>query len=407
MNGVPHRIVIDGEGNYDPERVRSGVKKIVETQAAMMGEIPYHDYTFFLHLRTNGGGGLEHLNSTSLIFRRFGFATEAGFRDFLYLVSHEFFHLWNVKRIRPDALGPFDYSQENYTKSLWVAEGITEYYSNLHVLRAGLMSERDYLTDISNRIEDMSRKPGRFEMSAEESSFDAWIKLYRPDENSVNSQVSYYDKGALLGMILDLEIRKRSGGSKSLDDVMRYLYNEFYKKNRNYSPADFQHAAELMAGGSLEEIFSRFIRGREDPDYNAALNSAGLRLVPVETNREKKKERAFLGIEAAPEGDRLMVRTVYSGTPAYEQGLNTADQILALDGVRVNRESFNDRLSEKKPGDEVTFTIFRFDELRTFKIKLGGTIDENYHIVAVENPTDAQRRIHDSWTGAPFDGAPK
>jgi predicted metalloprotease with PDZ domain len=228
VNGVPHRIVIDGEGNYDPERVRNDVKKIVETQVAMMGEIPYHDYTFILHLRANGGGGLEHLNSTALIFRKFGFVPDSGHRDFLALVSHEFFHLWNVKRIRPDALGPFDYTQENYTKLLWVAEGITEYYADLHVRRAGLTSDKDYLAAIAKRIQDLQQRPGRLEMSAEEASFDAWVKYYRPDENAVNSQISYYDKGALLGLLLDLEIRKRSSGAKSLDDVMRYLYSEFY-----------------------------------------------------------------------------------------------------------------------------------------------------------------------------------
>jgi predicted metalloprotease with PDZ domain len=407
VKGIPHRIVIDGEGNYDPERVRSSVKKIVETQAAMMGEIPYHDYTFFLHLRTNGGGGLEHLNSTALIFRRFGFATEPGFRDFLSLVSHEFFHLWNVKRIRPDALGPFDYSKENYTKLLWVAEGITEYYSGLHVRRAGLMSEQEYLTEISNGIGSVQKTPGRLEMSAEEASFDAWVKFYRPDDNAVNSQVSYYDKGALLGMLLDLEIRKRSGGAKSLDDVMRYLYTEFYKKERNYAPADFQHAAELMAGSSLDDFFNRFVHGREELDYNAALNAAGLRFAPAAKDGPSAREKAFLGLEAAPDGDRLMVRTVYQGTPAYDQGLNTGDQIVALDGIRVNRDSLNERLGERKPGDIATFTIFRFDELRTFKIKLGGKVDQNYRIVRVDNPTDAQRHVHDNWLSAPYDQAPK
>src|SRR6266436_9594802 len=277
VKGIPHRIVIDGEGNYDPERVRSSVKKIVETQAAMMGEIPYHDYTFFLHLRTNGGGGLEHLNSTALIFRRFGFATEPGFRDFLSLVSHEFFHLWNVKRIRPDALGPFDYTKENYTKLLWVAEGITDYYATLVLRRAGLISDKEFLEAEARAIQALQNTPGRLVMTAEEASFEAWIKYYRQDENSVNSQVDYYNKGSILGLLLDLEIRKRSNGAKSLDDVMRYLYNEFFKKDRNYTPEDFQKACELMAGSSLEEFFARFVRGRDELDYDTALAAAGLR----------------------------------------------------------------------------------------------------------------------------------
>ena len=296
VKSVPHRIVIDGVGNYDPERMRRDVQKIVETQVELMGgEIPYRDYTFFLHLRANTGGGLEHLNSAALGYPRFGFRIRSGdratsaapnttetperdYRGFLSLVSHEFFHLWNVKRIRPDALGPFDYTQENYTKVLWVAEGITDYYADLVLRRAGLISESEFLSATARSMQNLQNTPGRLVQSAEESSYDAWIKYYRQDENSVNSQISYYDKGALLGLLLDLEIRKRSAGAKSLDDVMRYLYAEFFKKNRNYGPADFQKASELMAGASLEEFFSEYVRGKEELDYNAALAAAGLRL---------------------------------------------------------------------------------------------------------------------------------
>src|SRR5216684_3470353 len=280
VRGVAHRIVIDGEGNYDPERLRTDVQKIVEAETAMFGGIPYHDYTFILHLRSNTGGGLEHLNSTALGFRRFGFADEDGYRRFQSLVAHEFFHLWNVKRIRPDALGPFDYNQENYTRLLWVAEGITEYYGNLMVRRAGLMSKEAYLNHLARQIEDFQNTPGREVMSVEEASFDAWIKYYRPDENSVNSQISYYDKGELLGLLLDLEIRRRTNNAKSLDDVMHYLFAEFFQKGRNYTPTDFQKACELMAGASLDDFFSRYVRGRDDlvPVYNEILVGAGLRL---------------------------------------------------------------------------------------------------------------------------------
>src|SRR2546429_2031644 len=264
VRGVPHRIVIDGEGNYDPVRLRSEVQKIVEAEVSMFGEIPYHDYTFILHLRSNTGGGLEHLNSTALGFRRFGFSNDEGYGRFDSLVAHEFFHLWNVKRIRPDALGPFDYTKENYTRLLWVAEGITEYYGNLMVRRAGLGSDRLYLDHLAKQIQDFQETPGRDQMSAEEASFDAWIKFYRPDENSANSQISYYDKGELLGLLLDLEIRRRTNNAKSLDDVMRYLFTEFFKKGRNYTPADFQKACELMEGASLDQFFSRYVRGRDD-----------------------------------------------------------------------------------------------------------------------------------------------
>lgn len=414
VKSVPHRIVIDGIGNYDPERMRRDVQKIVETQVELMGgEIPYRDYTFFLHLRANTGGGLEHLNSTALGYPRFGFIIRTGeratssapnptemqerdYRGFLALVSHEFFHLWNVKRIRPDALGPFDYTQENYTKVLWVAEGITDYYADLVLRRAGLISESEYLTAAARSMQNLQNTPGRLVQSAEESSFDAWVKYYRQDENSVNSQVSYYDKGALLGLLLDLEIRKRSGSAKSLDDVMRYLYTEFFKKNRNYGPADFQKACELMAGGSLEEFFDKYVGGKEELDYNGALDAAGLRLETAPAADAK----LYFGADVAQEDDRLMVKRVYAGSPAYDNGLNAGDQIVAMDNMRATKDFFNARMAEKKPGDLVNLTIFRFDDLSTLLIRLADRRESTYRIVPLTAPTALQKQIYKNWIGS-------
>ena len=401
VKGVPHRIVIDGEGNYDPERMRVDVQKIVEAATDLMGgEIPYKDYTFILHLRASTGGGLEHLNSTALGFRRFNFKPESGYRSFLALVAHEFYHLWNVKRIRPDALGPFDYTKENYTKLLWVAEGITNYYQDIILRRAGLITDKEFLAGAAMSFQGLQKVPGRKVMSAEEASFDSWIKYYRPDENSANSQVDYYDKGDIIGLLLDLEIRKLSKGTKSLDDVMRHLYTEFYKKNRNYTPADFQKVSELMAGASLEDFFAKYVRGREELDYNASLAAAGLRLdTSGVTGTQKPVEKAYLGADLAQEGDRLVVSRVFAGSPAYEQGLNTGDQIVALDNRRVTKEFFDARIAEKKPGDLAILTIFRFDDLSSLPVKLGGLIDAPYRIVPVENPVAEQQQVYQSWLG--------
>jgi predicted metalloprotease with PDZ domain len=420
VKGVPHRIVIDGEGNYDPEKMRADVKKIVETEVELMGgEIPYHDYTFILHLRANTGGGLEHLNSTALGYPRFGFIPEpkekvegvnsAGpsappprtYRGFLSLVAHEFFHLWNVKRIRPDALGPFDYTKENYTKLLWVAEGITDYYARLVLRRAGLISDQDFLKVNAKAMQTLQNTPGRLVMSVEESSFDTWIKYYRQDENSVNSQVDYYDKGAILGLLLDLEIRRQSKGAKSLDDVMRYLYGEFYKHDRNYTPADFQKACELMAGASLEQFFVKYVRGREELDYDAALAAAGLRLDKTAAADDiKASEKAFFGADLVQEGERLLVKRVYAGSPAYEQGLNAGDQIVALNNMRANKEFFDARLAEKHAGDLLNLTIFRADDLSLLLIKLGGRSDAIYRILPAHKPSAEQKRTYQSWLGA-------
>lgn len=398
VRGVPHHIVMDGEGSYDMERIRRDTQKITEAQVALMGDIPYRDYTFLLHAHTSDGGGLEHLNSTSIIFERNSLRFPAAYQNFLSIVSHELFHVWNVKRIRPDALGPFDYSRENYTRLLWVAEGITDYYGHLMLRRAGVISDEEYLGTLSGMIDAVQSKPGRFEMSVEEASFDAWIKYYRQDENAVNSQISYYDKGHLLGLLLDLEIRKLSGGAKSLDDVMRYLYAEFYKKNRNYTPEDFQRAAETVAGSSLENFFARYVRGREELDYNAALSVVGRQLGAADPTKPLV-ERPSFGADLSQQGDRLVVTRVYSGTAAYDQGLNSGDQVVALDGMRVNQQTFLARLAEKRPGDMLNLTLFRDDDLRTMQIKLGGRVATDYRILPVKQPTPEQIKQYRAWTG--------
>ena len=404
VRGVPHRIVLDGEGNYDSERMRRDVQKVAEANVELMKALPVRDYTFILMTHPAASGGLEHLNSTALIYPRYRFRPDASWRDFLGLVSHEYFHLWNVKRIRPDALGPFDYTRENYTRLLWVAEGGTSYYGDLLVRRAGLMTDKQYLDAVAASFQSLQNTPGRLEMSIEEASFDAWIKYYRPDENTVNSAVSYYDKGAIVSLLLDMEIRKRSNGARSLDDVMRALYAEFFEKNRNYTPEDFQRAAEAAAGGSLDDFFRRYVRGREELDYDAALAVVGLRLDKTGAGDDGRPApaKAFLGGTLAQDGDRLMVRNVPAGTPAYEQGLNSGDQIVAVDGNRATLAFLNARLEEKRPGDQLALTVFRFDELRTFNIKLGARADAPYRILPVKQPTPDQTRNYQSWLGAPF-----
>jgi len=400
VRGVPHRIVIDGEGNYDPERLRRDVQRIVETASAMMGDLPYRDYTFLVVLHATGGGGLEHRNSTALIVRRFAFRPESSYQDFLSLVAHEYFHVWNVKLLRPDALGPFDYTAENYTRLLWVAEGVTSYYDNLIVRRAGLMTDRDYLRLLAGTVRTIQNTPGRLRQSVEEASFDAWIEHYRPDENTINSAVSYYDKGSLVALLLDMEIRRRTNGARSLDDLMRRLYDEFAKRDRNYTPEDFQRAAELIAGSGLEEFFRRYVRGREELDYNAALSTVGLQLLTVPG--DSAPQRAYLGANLRQDGERLTVTNVPAGTPAYDQGLYAADQIVAVDGARANLTFLNARLEEKRPGDELRLTVFRADELRTLTIKLGGRPEENYRIAPVRQATPEQTRQYEAWLGAPF-----
>lgn len=394
VHGKPHRYVITGEGNYDPKKLAADTAKIVEEAYKIFGELPYDDYTFILNLR--GGGGLEHLNSTALQFNRFGFKPKARYDGFLGLVAHEYFHAFNVKRIRPDALGPFDYENENYTKLLWVAEGGTEYYSNLLLRRAGLITENDFLGGRSSGIQQLQERPGRFEQSLEDSSFDAWIKYYRPDENAINNQISYYDKGEIVNMMLDIAIRSSSGGVRSLDDVMRHLYVEFYKKGRNYTPADFQKAAETFAGKSLDDFFAKYVRGTDEIDYDSIVNGIGLKM----TVRQNNTGRAYIGADMAEEAGRLTVRSVPAGTPAFEQGLNTGDQLVAVDGYRASQNFIQSYIGDKKPGDVVKLTIFRFDKLRDINFTLGGNPRREYSFDAVTEPTEQHRKLYRDYLNA-------
>jgi predicted metalloprotease with PDZ domain len=391
VHGKPHRVVFSGDGNYDLQRIAADFPKIIDEGYKIFGELPYDNYTFIVNLR--GGGGLEHLNSTALQFNRFGFKPEARYQDFLSLVAHEYFHLWNVKRIRPDALGPFDYENENYTRLLWVAEGGTAYYESVLLRRAGLITAEKFLSDKATAIQQLQARPGRFETSLEEASFDAWIKYYRPDENAINNQISYYDKGDVVNMMLDTTIRSSSGGKKSLDDVMRYLYDEFYKKGRNYTPADHQKAAEIMAGRSLDDFFSKYVRGTADIDYNQALSGLGLRVIASETNAGK----AYIGADLAEANGQLTIRSLPVGTPAYEQGLNTGDQIVAVDGYRASQNFLQSYISERKPGDRIRLTVFRYDKIREIDFALGSNTRSEYRISSVDSPSGTQRRLYSDY----------
>ncbi len=393
VRGKKHRIVITGEGNYDLDRLAADITKIIDACVAMFGSVDYDDYTIIINLR--GGGGLEHLNSTAIQVNRFAFSSDTRYKSFLNLVAHEYYHVYNVKRIRPDVLGPFDYENENYTRLLWVAEGVTSYYAGLLLLRTGLISQAEFLRGIATLIQQLQNRPGRFETSLEDASFDAWIKYYRQDENAINNQISYYDKGEIVSMMLDITIRTSSGGAKSLDDVMRYLYEEFYKKDRNFTSADFQKASELMAGKSLDDFFSKYVRGKAEIDYASIVEGVGLTLVA----RQNNIGNAYHGANLVEEGGRLTIRTIPAGTPAYEQGLNTGDQIVAIDGYRASQSFLQSYIAERKPNDMVKLSIFRFDVLREVELKLGSDPRRDYSLIPNPAASEEQQRLFNQYLG--------
>jgi predicted metalloprotease with PDZ domain len=383
--GKPHTIAIWGDGNYDAARLADDFKKIVDVTASVFdGALPYDRYVFVVHLFPGGNNGLEHKNSTTVEASPFAFRKKESYQAFLGLVAHEFFHVWNVKRIRPAALGPFDYEAENYTKMLWLMEGTTDYYASVILRRAGLTSQEDYDKELAKLIQTHEETPGRRRMSLEEASFDAWIKYYRRNEHSVNSQVSYYQKGQLVSAMLDLEIKGRTNGAKSLDDVMRYLWTTYGIKDVGMPEGSVEAAVEAAIGGSFDDFFDKYVRGTADIDYDAFLKHAGLRLV-----REVKKDDAridpsrpgaWLGANVADVDGKTIVRSVLEGSPAWTGGLNAEDQLLALDGVRVTAAQLGEMLADRSPGDKVILTVFRRDDLRTLKVVLGERPPDTYRI---------------------------
>ena len=331
---------------------------------------PLQELHVFVRSSSNCGGGLEHLNSNAIEMSRNSFATGERYKQYLHTTAHEYFHAWNVKRIRPIALGPFDYEHENYTHMLWVAEGFTDYYASQLMLRAGLFSVKDYMDSTVSTIRTLQTAEGRHYQSAMESSFDAWIKGYRPNENSGNSTISYYTKGDLIGMLLDLEIRNHTDGKKSLDDVMRYLMTEYAQKQGcGYTDEEFRKTAEMVAGESLSEFFSKVADGTEDLDYNHYLNYAGLKLsadvLPL------RKNSGYLGATAAEVDGRLTVTTVVTRRPAEEQGLFVKDEIIAINGNRIGRQSLDQLIADYKSGDTLKLTITRDGLIREISLTLG------------------------------------
>jgi predicted metalloprotease with PDZ domain len=394
--GRPHRFAIHGEARVDRKQLIGDVTKIVETAAALFDGLPYSDYTFILFTAPSGYGGLEHRRSTALLASPFSFSPRAKYEEFLELVSHEFFHLWNVKRIHPEVLGPFDYQKEAYTRCLWMMEGITSYYDRLLLVRAGLQSPERYLQKMAEEIAKIEATPGRLHQSLEEASFDAWVKHYRPDENSINSTISYYLKGGMVALLLDLEIRSRSIGKRSLDDVMRHLWNQFGKRERGFPEDAVEALMEEATGVPLGSFFARHIRGCEELELDRILQAVGLE---VRRSHSDENKGGWLGAHLRESDSGVEVAAVLSGGPAEEGGLYADDEIVALDGFRVRLSSLKERLQEHTSGEEVTLTVFRRDALRTIRMQLGVAPTDKVEVGMVKSPSEAQRAALAAWLG--------
>ncbi len=393
--GKPHEFAIWGRGNYEPEHLLEDTRQIIKTESALFGGLPYERYLFLLHLSTQGFGGLEHKDSCTLNYARFAFRSGDRYHRFMQLVAHEFFHLWNIKRIRPKALEVFDYDQENYTPSLWFSEGTTSYYDLAIPLRAGIYNAPTYLKALGKEITRFITTPGRAVQPLSESSFDAWIKLYRRDANSDNNQMSYYLKGEMVTLLLDLLIRDRHQNQRSMDDVMRQMWQRFGKDEVGFTPDDLESVITSVADIDLRHFFQRYLHTTEELPFNEYLAPFGLTLMPDETAHLPP----FTGLTLKQDQGRDVVKFVEYDSPAQQAGLDAGDELLALDGLRVTTDQWGDRLKDYAVGDRLHLTFFHQDELRTASLTLAEPRPTSYTLVPVDHPTEAQATALKGWIG--------
>lgn len=394
--GKTHELAIWGQGNYQHEKLLDDFSKLIKVEAEMFGGLPYQRYVFILHLLYQAYGGLEHKNSCSLIYHRFGFLNQDKYERFIQLVAHEFFHLWNVKRIRPKGLETFDYDQENYTDSLWFCEGTTSYYDLVIPFRAGIYDIKSYFHHLNQEITKYLKTPGRKVQTLSESSFDAWIKLYRPDANSGNSQISYYLKGEMVSLLLDLLIRSRHQNKRSFDDVMVKMWAQFGQEEIGYTAQQLQAIIESVADIDLADFFKCYIHGLDDLPFNQYLQPFGVQLVA------EYDQTPYLGVRIKTENGREIIKFVEMDSPAQMVGIDAGDELLAIDGIKLEANQLNNRLQDYQAHDVIKITVFHQDELRQYSVTLEPQHPTKYKLQPVENPDQNQQENFLGWLGVPL-----
>ena len=385
--GAEHEMVFTGLiPNLDIKRITADIKKICEAQILFFEPetalAPFLDtafkYVFLTTVVGDGYGGLEHRASTALIAARKDLPVvgqskaPVGYSTFLGLVSHEYFHTWNVKRIKPAAFVPYNFARENHTQLLWIFEGFTSYYDELFLLRSGVIDQRDYLTALGKQISSVWATPGRHKQSVAQSSFDAWTRYYKQDENSPNAIVSYYSKGALIALGLDLKIRHDSGHRFSLDDVMRALWQQFGKNfyplmDRGIDEKSFAGLVRTTTGVDVSDEINRWAYGTEDVELQKLFRQHGIELVWQQSN-----DLPTMHLRVRKQGENLVLSQVYEGGAAHQGGLSALDVLVAIDGLKVDasQAALDTILSAYQPGDSVEVHVFRRDELRQFTVQL-------------------------------------
>ena len=412
--GVPHEIAITGRHRADLPRLARDLKRVCEQHIRLFGEpAPMERYLFLVTAVGEGYGGLEHRASTALLCSRDDLPQPGTrkvtdrYRTFLGLCSHEYFHAWNVKRIKPAAFSPCDLDRENYTRLLWAFEGITSYYDDLALVRSGVITREQYLELLGRSITSLLRAPGRRRQTLVDSSFDAWIKYYRQDENSPNAIVSYYGKGSLVALCLDLFIRQRTSARKSLDDVMRALWRQHGLTGEGVDEEELELVAEEVTGLALKRQFDAWLRSTAELPLAKLLAAHGVRMAtrPAESAADKGGKpagpdadpaRPGFGVRSRPEGKDALLTHVLDQSPAQQAGLSAGDVIVAVDGLRLRDGALDAALAARRAGERVRIHAFRRDELHEFEAVLGRAGQDTCFVEAAPGAS----RLREKWLGA-------
>ncbi len=398
--GVRHRVAICphwGAGERDVQRFLGDAKTVVETLARFFGgTLPYESYDLLLHLRSQGRGGLEHRSSAALIASPSAFATREAYLDLLSLVAHEIFHAWNIKRIRPAGLVPYRYDAECYTRLLWWFEGATSYYDWRCLALARLCTVDEYLDHLAAEIAYLDQTPGRLVSALEDASYDAWIKLYRPDENSSNSSVSYYRKGEVVCAWLDLELRVRTGGRATLDTVLGTLWTEHGATERPVPEGAMQAIFERVAGVAMGDLFDAWVRGTSEIPYAATLTHFGLSL---ERTPRADAPPCSLGARFRSDMGRAIVTAVARDSAAARGGIDTGDEVLGIAGVRIEGANVEAALRGRTPGQTVDVVVSRDGHLAVKNVTLDPPRAERVKLVPMRDAPETARRAFEAWLG--------
>ncbi|WP_170299230.1 M61 family metallopeptidase [Larkinella terrae] len=392
VKGIPHYFIGYKLGNFDRQQFVADLKKIVEGSVAVIGDIPYKHYTFIAI--GPGGGGIEHLNSTSISFSGEQLHSRAGKNRLYNFLAHEYFHHYNVKRIRPVELGPFNYDQQNRTRMLWVSEGFTVYYPYLILKKAGLMSEEEVFSALQQNIASYENKPGHLFQSATQASFATWEDgPFGRSGDEAYKTISYYSKGPVLGAMLDFKIRHETRNKKSLDDVMRALYLTYYQKlKRGFSEKEFWAECEKIAGTKLPELID-YAATTKEIDYPKYFAYAGLAIDAA----LKELPGAFLGISFDIQNDSLVVMEAEWNSPAWKAGLRKGTVLLAIDGQKATAQALGAMRKDKKPGDSVNLTVSQNNQSKDVTAVLGKQSERRFDIKRLPKPNPLQAAILQAW----------